>query len=118
MIDHLWAGSSFDCTAHWQMSPRKAPWHLQTEMCRTAHNEGRKHCSSALKKDRSAIRVVTDPFPIISVLVCSAKISQTDSAPQFTQKQNRDNPRVQGLCMLTWPLAGLFCFGDVPKWHY
>lgn len=44
--------------------------------------------------------------------------SQTASAPQFTQKQNRDNPRVGGLCMLTRPLAGLFCFEDCPKWYY
>lgn len=115
LADHIWAGSLFDCMAHWQMPPGSAPWHLQAEVCRAEHSKGRKSYGSALKKGRASIRATR---PILRVLAYSAINSQTASAPQLTQKQNRDNPREQGLCVLTWLLSGLFCFGDSPKWYY
>lgn len=76
-------------------------------------------CTAQLwKRVDHPLRAVTSTIPILRGLAYSAVNSQAASAPQFTQKQNWDNPRVWGLCMLTWPLAGLFCFGDSPKWYY
>jgi len=51
-------------------------------------------------------------------LACSAINPQPYSAPWFSLKWNRDNARLQALCMLTWPLARLFCFGGAPKCYY